>query len=943
MKLRIRILLGLGVFIAIFFVGYVILFSSSFLHTEPNSIINNNSKNKLIDESNHNIAIGPTIDPAKKEANSNLTAADKQRIYDEGVGSLRNGTRSVIVQLKDINKDDLRIVNPTLSDAKVQEIIEAVSSSNPEISVDYRKAIKQKQAILMSELSDVKNHLKLQNQFESFPVLTYLVDNKGLEALKNNSLVAKVEDDRVVFPATTYADKPLDPNPITSMGGNASNGFSVNGQNYNGSGYAVAVLDTGVDKNHPKLSGKVISEACFSYVFPSDGFQSLCPNSSKTSQGVDERHDSGSAMPCGGTLCSHGTHVAGDAALAYQDITHEADVYQDQSFSIQYAYNYDLVSRVSNGEGISGGARDALIVAIQVFSVNYSSNQVVSYNTAYMAALDWIYANLDNRSVFSKPIAAVNMSLGSSAGTPESCYSGLSAQRSMFTKLMAKGVAVMISAGNAWEDGYKNNVGSPSCSLGATSIAAANTSGNDFATYSQNGKQTGLVAVGGSSSFNTNPFGAFGCPGSSIKPCTMSYNSQTWGPQANQHNNKYEWVAMQGTSMASPYAAGIFTSLRSYTSQASADDIINVMQATGSKLTDGRSGANTSPKPVIRGNAALSALSNAGTKPVIRYFETSNVGVSGGSKVTLYGKVTPGSSCAINNKVGTVSLDSNGIFSVSDVISTDSFTLTCVNAQGNAYSSNVLDTQKFKTLNSLSTNPSTIYLDLGQKININPVYNPSDTTNKLVDYESKNAAIVTVSDQGQLNAMSIGSTTVDITSWTKAAHKTTVNITVINRTSGITISPKAVTIKNGQTIQLTKTIEPSDAADQAVTYQSSDTSVATVNSMGLVTGITRGEAIIAVTTNDGGWQATSRIVVTQSVTSITLNLTEATIEVSKTQQLTATVLPSNANNKLVSWSSFNPSIATVNSAGLVTGISPGQATISATTNDGSFKATAQIT
>ncbi|MDR3128202.1 MAG: Ig-like domain-containing protein, partial [Bifidobacteriaceae bacterium] len=917
-----------------------------FFKNKINFDINGQSEIIKSQEINHNIKIGPQIDSNKKEPNSSLTEFDKQRMYDEGVGSLKDGTRSVIVQLKDINKGDLQVVNPTLSDNKAEQIIKSANLSNSEINLDYKKAINQKQTILTSELAIHKKHLKLQRKFESFPIITYLVDSKGLEALKNNSLVAKVEDDRVIFPATTYADKPLDPNPIASMGGNASNGFSLNGKNYNGSGYAVAVLDTGVDKNHPKLAGKVITEACFSYVIPSQDFQSLCPGTSQTNQGLDEKHNSGSAMPCGGTTCSHGTHVAGDATLAYQDISHDADVYNDKTLWLNYAYDYDLVSKAANGQGISGGARDGSVVAIQVFSINYSSNKVVSYNAAYMAALDWIYNNLDNRGIFPKPIAAVNMSLGSPGGTPESCYNNSYAQRLIFTKLMAKGVAVMISAGNSWAD-YKNNVGSPSCSLGATSVAAANTSGNDFATYSQNGKQTALVAVGGSASYNTNLLGAFVCPGSSVKPCTIGYNSQTWGPQANQHNNKYEWVAMQGTSMASPYAAGIFTSLRSYAPQASADDIINVMQATGYKLSDTRSGANTSPKPVIRGNTALKALSNTGIKPVIRYFETSNVGASGGSKVSLYGKVTPGSNCAINNKVGIVNLDSNGIFSISDVISTDSFILTCVNAQGDAYSSNTLDVRNYVSLNKLSVNPSTIYLYPNQKSIVDLGFSPSGVTNKLVDWQSKNPAVATVSffnnsSQAEIKAVSAGNTTIDITSWTKDAQKVVLNIIVKKKVSGVSLSPKSVTIKNNQTIELTKTISPSDAADQAVAYQSSDISVATVNSIGLVTGITRGEVDITITTVDGSFKATSKIVVTQSVTGITVNPTNVVIEPNNVNQLIAVVTPTNANNKIVSWISFNESVAIVNSSGLVTAKNVGETIIKATTNDGGWQAVANV-
>ena len=80
-----------------------------------------------------------------------------------------------------------------------------------------------------------------------------------------------------------------------------------------------------------------------------------------------------------------------------------------------------------------------------------------------------------------------------------------------------------------------------------------------------------------------------------------------------------------------------------------------------------------------------------------------------------------------------------------------------------------------------------------------------------------------------------------------------------------------------------------------------------------------------------------------SVTGVSVAPASATINVGSTQQLTATVIPSNATNKSVNWSSSNASVATVNSSGLVTGVAAGTATITVTTVDGSKTATSSIT
>ncbi|MBO8132014.1 MAG: Ig-like domain-containing protein, partial [Candidatus Marinimicrobia bacterium] len=93
---------------------------------------------------------------------------------------------------------------------------------------------------------------------------------------------------------------------------------------------------------------------------------------------------------------------------------------------------------------------------------------------------------------------------------------------------------------------------------------------------------------------------------------------------------------------------------------------------------------------------------------------------------------------------------------------------------------------------------------------------------------------------------------------------------------------------------------------------------------------------ISITLKDGGTQVVH-------VTGVSVEPTTASIGVGETVQLTATVEPSNATNKNVTWSSSNPSVATVSSSGLVTGESAGTATITATTEDGGYMATCEIT
>ncbi len=162
--------------------------------------------------------------------------------------------------------------------------------------------------------------------------------------------------------------------------------------------------------------------------------------------------------------------------------------------------------------------------------------------------------------------------------------------------------------------------------------------------------------------------------------------------------------------------------------------------------------------------------------------------------------------------------------------------------------------------------------------------------------------------------------------------------------TGVSMSPTAVTVAANNTSQLTATVAPANATNKNVSWSSSNTSVATVNSNGLVSGIAAGTATITVTTQDGNKTATSAITVNViAVSGVSVSPTSASIFATQTQQLTASILPSNASNTGVTWSSNNTAVATVNSTGLVTGVSQGTATITATTVNGGKTATSVFT
>ncbi len=172
---------------------------------------------------------------------------------------------------------------------------------------------------------------------------------------------------------------------------------------------------------------------------------------------------------------------------------------------------------------------------------------------------------------------------------------------------------------------------------------------------------------------------------------------------------------------------------------------------------------------------------------------------------------------------------------------------------------------------------------------------------------------------------------------------TNTNVAVVAVT-GVSVSPATATVGLGSTQQLNATLAPANATNQNVTWTSGNTAVATVNTSGLVTAVSAGTATITVKTVDGNKTATSAITVASiPVASISVSPTTSSLYAGNTQQLSATIAPANATNKTVTWSSSNTAIATVNSSGLVSAVSAGTATITATTQDGNKTATAIIT
>ena len=226
------------------------------------------------------------------------------------------------------------------------------------------------------------------------------------------------------------------------------------------------------------------------------------------------------------------------------------------------------------------------------------------------------------------------------------------------------------------------------------------------------------------------------------------------------------------------------------------------------------------------------------------------------------------------------------------------------------------------------------------KINVTP----SNASNPGVTWESSDENVVTVDDTGTVKAVGKGTATITVTT-EDGGFTAECEITVFQPVTGVTLDQMELKMYISDTAELKVTVEPSDADNQNVTWTSGNEDVATVDNNGKVTAVSEGTATIFVRTEDGGYTAECIVTVNdkQPVSGVELSEETAAIRIGNSKQLTATVMPEDADNQNVTWSSDNEEVATVDDTGKVTGKKPGTANITVTTEDGGYTDNCKVT
>lgn len=367
--------------------------------------------------------------------------------------------------------------------------------------------------------------------FEYIPYLALEIDADALETLAALPIVAAIEEDVPVPPALSSSIPVIGADAAWSAG-------------YTGAGQTVAILDTGVDTDHPAFTtggSRIVSEGCYSTTNAGYSATTVCPGGVEAATGVGTGVDCtavvGPANSKAQSDCSHGTHVASIAAG-------------------------------DDGGSIVGVAPDANIIAIQIFSLFNSttycggfSNCVLTFTSDQILALERVYALRDSYN-----IASVNMSLG---GGQYTAVCDSDSRKAAIDNLRAVGIATVIASGN---DGFRDSMGAPGCISSAISVGATDDVDN-VASFS-----------------NIAPFIDLLAPGVSI------YAAVPDGAGIKQ-----------GTSMATPHVTGAWAVLKQAVPGISVDDALTAFKTGAVLVDDNRSSGVETDLARINVNNAINA------------------------------------------------------------------------------------------------------------------------------------------------------------------------------------------------------------------------------------------------------------------------------------------------------------------------------------------------
>ena len=330
-------------------------------------------------------------------------------------------------------------------------------------------------------------------------------------------------------------------------------------------------------------------------------------------------------------------------------------------------------------------------------------------------------------------------------------------------------------------------------------------------------------------------------------------------------------------------------------------------------------------------------------------FEISSPSVAVGGQITLTAKVFP-ENATMKDVIWSsgdgkfLTIDENG--TVTGVKKGNGrVVVTAMDGNGARANINVKVTQSPE---SLSLSPNDITVDVGRDTPCKVTVMPQNTDNKKVIWSSSDESIARVDKNGRIKGISIGDCTVTCTSAALGSVTATVNVHVQQPVKKVAFSDKTAFAYDGEQTQLSWMVEPATATNSRLVFKSANERIATVDENGVVTGIKSGKTKITATTTDGSKRsATITVQIGAHVRGLKMVRRHAYIDYGETATAGAEIYPSDAINKNVFWESSDTSVVTcdghTNHKMKLTGIGYGNAIVIATTEDGNFQDTLEVT
>lgn len=221
----------------------------------------------------------------------------------------------------------------------------------------------------------------------------------------------------------------------------------------------------------------------------------------------------------------------------------------------------------------------------------------------------------------------------------------------------------------------------------------------------------------------------------------------------------------------------------------------------------------------------------------------------------------------------------------------------------------------------------------GEQYQLNTKIFPDPTSSKIT-WESSNEAVASVDRTGLVTAKEHGSVT--ITAKTDNGLSAACTISVITPATSLSFEKKVVELYVGESEQLNLTVLPMDTTDKVTYTAYAYSDAVTVNNAGKVTAMKIGNTTITATASSGATATCTVKVIDYPtiVTGVTLDQTKYDMKTGEVFKLNATVVPSNATDKSITWASTDSSVASVSEAGTVSAVGAGKAVITATSGNG---------